>query len=278
MSHPRQGEAYRPSEYWGSLHAASDDLGVVGYPTLPPAFNRHVYANAAAAVLRSLHRAGVSVRGQRVLDVGSGTGFWVDLWLREGAATVAGADLVPEAVARLRTRYPDSTFVTADVAERQPFPEETFDVVSAMSVLHHVVDEGRFQHALANLAAQLAAGGRIVVLDPLVVRKRWMPAKAESAHNVARTRTQWESALAETGLRIASVSATAALLSDPVDASSRAAFLAHRLWWRGMTATLHGRDRLATAVVPLLARLDRIILPMLRTGPGAKLIVLERPG
>lgn len=276
MTHPRPGEAYRPSDYWGGLHAGADDLGVVGYPTLPAAFNRYVYANAAVGVLRGLRRAGLTVRGRNVLDVGSGTGFWVDLWLREGAATVAGADLVPEAVERLRKRFPRSNFVTADIAERSPFTESTFDLVTIMSVLHHVVDEELFRNALANLSSQVSVGGRIVVLDPLVVRGRWMPEDSESAHNVARTRSQWETALATTGLRIASISPTAALLSDPVDARSRIGFEAHRLWWRGLTGTLRGRERLAAAVMPPLARLDRALVPLLHTGPGAKLIVIER--
>lgn len=276
MTHPRAGEAYRASDYWGALHAAADDLGVVGYPTLPAAFNRYVYANAAAGVLRGLRRAGVGIAGHTVLDVGSGTGFWIDLWLRHGASRVAGSDLVPTAIARLCDRFPACTFAVADIAEARPFPEATFDVVTAMSVLHHIVDEGLFRRALANLAAQIAETGRIVVLDPLVVRKRWMPAQAESAHNVARTRSQWELPLADVGLRIASITPTSALLSDPVDAGSRLAFAAHRFWWRGLTAALRDRERLAAAVMPPLARLDGILTPLLRTGQGAKLIVIER--
>jgi len=276
MTHPRAGEAYRPPEYWGALHGAADDLAVVGYPTLPLVFNRYVYANAAHSVLRGMRAAGADVRGRTVLDVGSGTGFWVDLWRRHGAVRVAGADLVPTAVERLRTRFPESEFAAADITERAPFPDERFDVVTIMSVLHHVVDEERFRSALANLASQLERGGHLAVLDPLVVRGRWMPPQGESAHNVVRTRSQWEAALDGTGLRIAAVSPTASFLSDPVDAGSRAAFTAHRFFWRGLTAALRGRDRLASVVVPPLAAVDRAVAARLRHGPSAKLIVLER--
>lgn len=275
MTHPRAGEAYRPSEYWAGLHDAAEDLGIVGYPTLPLVFNRHVYANAARGVLRGLDKAGASIRGHDVLDVGSGTGFWVDLWRREGAKSVAGSDLVPAAVERLRERFPDCEFAPADIGEQAPFPGRRFDLVSIMSVLHHIVDEERFERALANLAAQLAPEGRLVVLDPLVVRGRWMPPGTESAHNVVRTLPQWEAAAASAGLRIAAVLPTASYLSDPVDARSRPAFAAHRLWWRGLTAALRGRDRLAAVVVPPLAALDRALAARLHAGPSAKLIVLE---
>jgi SAM-dependent methyltransferase len=275
VTHPRAGEAYRPPEYWAGLHDAAEDLGIVGYPTLPLVFNRHVYANAARGVLRGLDATGASVRGRDVLDVGSGTGFWVDLWRREGAASVSGSDLVLAAVERLRERFPDYEFAPADIGEQAPFPGKRFDVVSIMSVLHHIVDEQRFERALANLASQLAPGGHLVVLDPLVVRGRWMPPDAESAHNVVRTLAQWERASASAGLRVAAVVPTASYLSDPVDAGSRPAFAAHRLWWRALTAALRGRDRLAAVVVPPLAAADRVVAARLHAGPSAKLIVLE---
>jgi 2-polyprenyl-3-methyl-5-hydroxy-6-metoxy-1,4-benzoquinol methylase len=276
VSHPRAGESYRAPDYWDALHRSAEDLGAVGYPTLPPVFNRHVYANAARAVLRGLDAAGAGVRGRTVLDVGSGTGFWAEIWLQEGAASVAGADLASSAVERLRARFPDSAFAQVDITEHAPFPGSQFDVVTAMSVLLHVVDEERFRSALANLAAQMAPDGHLVVLDPLVVRGRWMPPDAESAHNVVRTLAQWEDAAVAAGLHVGTVIPTAALLSDPVDAGSRAAFTAHRLWWRALTAALRGRDRLAAVVVPPLAALDRAVVARLHSGPSAKLIVLER--
>lgn len=275
MTHPRAGESYRPKDYWAQLHDSAEDLGIVGHPTLPLLFNRYLYANAARGVLRGLDAAGAGVRGRTVLDVGSGTGFWVDLWRREGAASVAGSDLVPAAVDRLRERFPGSEFAQADIGENAPFPGRTFDVVTIMSVLHHVVDEERFQRALANLASQLAPGGYLTVLDPLVVRGRWMPPAAESAHNVVRTLPQWESAAAGAGLRIATVFPTAAFFSDPVDAGSRPAFAAHRFFWRGLTAAVKGRDRVASVVVPPIAALDRAVTARLHAGPATKLIVLQ---
>lgn len=275
MRHPRAGETYRAPEYWGELHDAAEDLGVVGYPTLPLVFNRYIYANAARAVLRGLDATGTEVRGRTVLDVGSGTGFWVDLWLREGAAEVAGSDLVPAAVNRLRQRFPDSEFEPADITARAPFPGRTFDVVTIMSVLHHVVDEDRFRDALVNLSTQLAPDGRLVVLDGLVVRGRWMPPEAQSAHNVARTLSQWQTALADTSLRLVRIVPTASFLADPIDAGSRVAFAAHRLWWRAFTAAIRNRERLAETIVPPLAALDRAVLRRLHAGPASKLLVLE---
>ena len=275
MKHPRAGETYRPREYWSGLHDEADGLGIVGYPTLPLVFNRLVYANAAHAVTHGLEAAGVRIRGRTILDIGSGTGFWVDLWLAQGAAAVAGSDLVPDAVDRLRRRFPGCEFEPADISEQSPFPDRTFDVVTIMSVLHHVTDDDRFRTALVNLSSQVAPGGYLVVLDGIVTRRRWMPEGVVSAHNVARTLPQWQTALEDVDMRIAGIFPTAAFLCDPIDAGSRIAFSAHRFWWRGFTAAIRGRERLAAAIVPPVAALDRAVTGRLATGTGSKLLVLE---
>lgn len=267
---------YEPESYWGALHSRGGDLRVVGYPTLPLAFNRELYANAARAVIRSLQRAGVSAVDGAVLDVGSGTGFWVEFWNAQGAATVAGADLVPAAVDWLRTRFPKSEFVVADIVAGPPYPERTFDVVSAMDVLLHIVDEESFVRAVRALAAQVGPSGALVLREPLVVHERWSVRGQEGDHNVARSVADWERALEGTGMRLAHVEPAVFLLADPVDGRSSVTFALNRFWWRVFARTLRGREQLASIVMPPLAALDRALVKIARTGPSSKCMVLTR--
>lgn len=267
---------YEPESYWGTLHSSGDDLRVVGYPTLPLAFNRELYANSARAVIRALRRAGVSPVDASVFDVGSGTGFWVDFWKAQGAAAIAGADLVPGAVERLKASFPQSEFVVADIAAGPPYPGRTFDVVSAMDVLLHIVDEERFASAVRSLAAQVGPSGALVLLEPLVVHERWSVRGQEGEHNVARSVADWERALRGTDLRIAHVEPAVFLLADPVDARSAATFALNRFWWRAFARTLRGHEQLASTVMPPLAALDRVLVKMARTGPSSKCVVLRR--
>ena len=266
---------YNPDLYWGSLHSSGDDLRVVGYPTLPLAFNRALYANSATAIRRGLRGAGLSAMGGSVLDIGSGTGFWIDFWRNEGAREVAGADLVPEAVERLRTRFPGSDFANVDIGEAAPFPGRRFDLVSAMGVLLHIVDPERLRNALAAMAEQLEPDGAIVLMEPLVVR-RFSRRGREGEHNVVRTVAEWEAALAGTGLRIVHVAPAIYLLSDPVDAATRAGLAVRSLWWRAFARTIAGRERLASVVVPPLAVLDRAFASASRVGPSSKCVILRR--
>src|SRR5829696_5730512 len=77
----------------------------------------------------------------RVLDVGSGTGFYIDRWHELGVSSVTGADLTETAVEQLRRRYPADRFVRFDVTEEgAPLEPGSFELVSAMDVLFHVVE------------------------------------------------------------------------------------------------------------------------------------------
>src|SRR5262245_1706679 len=79
-------------------------------------------------------------RPARVLDVGAGTGFYVDRWLAR-KASVTGVDLTEVSVRNLRERFPAARFIQADIGAPlgPPLADEigTFDVVSAFDVLFH---------------------------------------------------------------------------------------------------------------------------------------------
>lgn len=99
--------------------------------------------------------------GERVLEVGSGTGL---LWARNAArvprAQIVLSDLSPgmlatarEQVSGLRAR---TTLQRIDV-QAIPYSDESFDVTLANHMLYHVPDRGR---AIGELARVLAPGGR----------------------------------------------------------------------------------------------------------------------
>jgi SAM-dependent methyltransferase len=83
--------------------------------------------------------AGVAA-GQRVLDVGCGTGaLTAELVERVGAVNVAAVDPSEPFVAAMRTRFPGVDVQRAG-AERLPFPNESFDAALAQLVVHFMTD------------------------------------------------------------------------------------------------------------------------------------------
>jgi ubiquinone/menaquinone biosynthesis C-methylase UbiE len=97
------GEYVAP-KYREETHKAADDESAVGYPDLARSISRARYDVELHNVARAREAAGVS-RPDRVLEVGSGTGIWIDFWRERGAQEVAGVDLTNVAVERLTTRY-----------------------------------------------------------------------------------------------------------------------------------------------------------------------------
>src|SRR5471030_699930 len=75
--------------------------------------------------------------GGRLLDIGCGTGFIIDL-AADIFEQVRGLDLTPAMLARVPHR-PNVQVYRGDAA-RLPFGAAQFDVVSAYSFLHHLED------------------------------------------------------------------------------------------------------------------------------------------
>jgi len=104
-----------------------------------------------------------SLEGKRVLEVGCGSGFAVQLFAEAGADTSA-RDLTEWAVETTRARL--AAFdLTADVAqgdgERLDFPDASFDLVFSWGVIHHSSDMGR---ALQELIRVCRPGGTLVLM------------------------------------------------------------------------------------------------------------------
>ena len=116
----------------------------------PPDFARRLYEWDRAA-------------GERVLDVGCGNGFVLSGYARHGARTV-GVDLTESAAALSRRRFAlaglPGAFAVAN-AEALPFPDQSFDRVCSMGVLHHTPDTAR---AVAEIHRVLRRGGRLLVM------------------------------------------------------------------------------------------------------------------
>jgi SAM-dependent methyltransferase len=94
--------------------------------------------------------------GERILDVGCGTGQLTAEAARGGAELV-GIDSSPEMIARARRNFPELRFEVAR-AETLPFIGD-FDAVFSNAALHWVGDQ---QGALASIARALNPGGRFV--------------------------------------------------------------------------------------------------------------------
>lgn len=95
--------------------------------------------------------------GERILDVGCGTGHLTKK-ITEAGAEAVGLDSSAEMIAVACETYPDIKFVVADASDFSF--DEPFDAVFSNAALHWV---GRAEEAVICMSRALKSGGRFVV-------------------------------------------------------------------------------------------------------------------
>lgn len=134
-------------------------------------------------------------RGARWLDLGCAYGFLV-AEARAGGFRATGIDVSAYALGRAAGDVPDAAGRLArGVAERLPFGNGTFDVVSAFDVLEHLVDP---EPALAEVRRVLRPGGVLIgaTPDPLLFDRD------EETHFSERPPSYWIDRLLALGFHV----------------------------------------------------------------------------
>jgi len=226
----REKTRYRPERFWQSWHAAMEaaEDGATIALDQDPRFARFHYNSVENAIIMALH--GEPVEQQpAVLDVGAGAGHWADFY-REvyDADRVTAVDIAPACVNALAAKYENEAAVSvrqADVADPRFHLPRRFDIVNAIGVLFHIVDDGRWERALCNLADHLREDGVLVVGCNFGRLTRnvqfhdtdtfgdWREAQSGEAdvalvNKRIRSRRMWRRCAERTGLEIAAVCRT----------------------------------------------------------------------
>jgi ubiquinone/menaquinone biosynthesis C-methylase UbiE len=143
------------------------------------------WEKAAEAYATGEHKSGrelqlvvefASPRGtERVLDIGTGAGHTA-LALAPRVSSVVLTDPVPTMLATARRLFTEAGVRNADFveasAERLPFPDASFDIVSTRLAAHHFDDVALAMHEVARV---LRPGGVFIFIDTLA------PEDSESA-------------------------------------------------------------------------------------------------
>lgn len=264
MSRPPD-PAFRPEEYWDRRLSNAFHLGGVGWLGLGEGLNSWAYRVRRKGFLRAVRSAGGQIG--EVLDVGSGTGFYLDRWAELGAAGIVGADLTPTAVRELSRRYPQHRIEQLDIGSEDPNPGGPFDWISIMDVLFHIVDDERYERALSNLSALLKPGGHVVMSDFFATER-----VQRSDHVVARAAEEAEDAIARAGLEIVYRRPLLVLLSDSPDR----AWGWQRRWWRTLSRTARRSARAGSALAAAAYPLESALVRSFERGPSTNLVVCRR--
>jgi SAM-dependent methyltransferase len=165
--------AERARHYWEErarrFAKIEDGLPAVCSYGMPRFYNAYIHAIQRRALAPFLAVGD----GDAVLDVGCGVGRW-SLAMAARGADVTGIDLSRSMIAEV-TRRAEALgiaarcrFLERDVAELDL--GRRFSQIVVVTVLQHILEEGRLRQAIANLAAHLRPGGRLVALEAAPLR------------------------------------------------------------------------------------------------------------
>jgi SAM-dependent methyltransferase len=182
--------AYAGTEFWNQFYRqrleAGDDLDWEGLWTRP--------------FLVPLREAGV----RTVLELGCGTGNDAARLAGEGYSVTA-IDLSGEAIGQARARFGSlARFLVADMTQRLPFPDESFDAVMS-NVAMHMFPDGVTRVLFAEVGRLIRAGGLFVFhvnsLADRPLRARNLPAREIEPDYVAEESGQTMHFFSEAYLR-----------------------------------------------------------------------------
>jgi len=259
------------TRYWERRHAADDSLDAVGWTGLGRSFNRWMYAVRRAVFSRAVRATVHPGPGTRVLDIGSGTGFYLDAWRALGAGHVEGSDLAETAAERLRRSHPGLPIHQLDLGgDRNELPDGPFDAVSAMDMLFHIMDEDAYARAVANLAVLVRPGGHVVLSENLLRDGRRFVGPVQ----ISRSEDEIVGLLRANGLEPVRRDPMFVLLNGPVDSDNPLL----KAWWGGLTRVVSFRDQLGNVLGAVLYPVELLAVRLARRGPSSKLLVCRRTG
>jgi len=254
--------------YWENRLRASYDERGVGDIGMSRAYNSYLYSIRRRVFRRCVSRLPINPSTTHVLDIGSGTGVYVDEWRRWGAAKVTGVDITPTAVERLKAAFPAFRFIQSDIGDGLQPSELTrgYDVVSAFDVLFHIVDDARYRQALENIFNALNPRGWFLYSENLV------PHESRLTHYVSRSERTILDSLRRNRFEIVSRAPMFVFMNDPVRTRNRLV----RRWYSLLHRVAGSGEIVGRLVGASLYPLELAATRLVKHGPGTEILVCRR--
>lgn len=259
-------------EYWNErlrLHWGPEGAASV---YLSRQFNAWRYRVRRSVFLRLARRLAPERGTLSVLDVGCGTGFYLRQWQALGVAAMAGLDISDWAVTQLARTYPHAAFYRADIGGANPsLPAQAFDVVTAMDVLVHLVDDASYLRALENVHRSLKPGGYLLYSDAFFHG----PDKRFEDYWRGRSLATVTKAMDATGFEIVSRVPMSVLLAAPTDTRHRQR---NERIWEAIMAPVRRREWIGFLFGVFLYPIELLLVCTLRESPAIEIMVCRKRG
>ncbi len=153
---------YDAARYWDDrLRRYGISMKGPGDEGLTEEQNMRSYEEAKEIFMEVFRSLANDFSSYNVLEVGTGGGFYTRLLWDLGVRSFTGVDITDALFSYHRLNFPGYNFIKQDVTTA-PL-EGKYELVVIIDVLEHIVEKGKLEFALKNIASALKPGGDIVI-------------------------------------------------------------------------------------------------------------------
>jgi SAM-dependent methyltransferase len=264
----RKMTTFDADSYWEDRLRQNHGLRGVGYTLLGYQYNYWLYKVRRAVFLRTLRLIQPTWNSGDILDIGSGTGFYIQLWKQVGVQSVTGSDLTKTAVTRLAQCFPQERILSLDIG-KEIISEHLghYNAVSAFDVLFHIVDDARHRKAIENVSSLLLPDGLFLFSDIFVHGPT-----LRGEHVVFRSLEEVTRLLSSAGFEVLFRVPMFVVMNEPLDTANPS-------WsfrWKVMTYPVRKSEAIGFLLGGILYPVELILTKVLKESPTTEIIVCRK--
>lgn len=260
---------FNAKNYWEARLSENYNSKGVGDIGLSIAYNDYIYRIRVKAFNRAVNGLFEAWNKLAVLDVGSGTGFYIGRWQNLNVGSLSGADITQKAVEMLTNKFPKASFRQMDIGESID-PEDIknqYDVVSAFDMLYHIVDDSRYDQALKNFSLLVKHNGYLVFSENLLTTE-----EVRLEHQVSRTEEHVFAELKNNGFQLVRRVPMFVFMNDPVRTNNRIMRKLFSITYRLASKS----ERSGKLIGSLLYPIESFLIGRLNIGPSTETFVWKK--
>lgn len=263
---------YDPRKFWNDRYQTFD-ITTSGHIDLPYYFNVWMYKLKIAKIKNALFKYIDKKRAKNIklIELGCGTGVYINLWKKYDINELIGVDISSEAIDKLKIEYPEYNFYENDLSSdtmTKICGESSADVITAIGVLVHIVDDELFKKAVINISKIIKDDGIILITEYLC-----RGTHQDKTYMKIRSLSSYKKIFKDAGLDMIYQKPLYYFMGRPYDTQTKFSkyFLNHIY---NLNRKLINRFPKTMGLV--LYSIDRLITPFLTDGPSEEVLIFKK--
>jgi 2-polyprenyl-3-methyl-5-hydroxy-6-metoxy-1,4-benzoquinol methylase len=149
------------------IHSEAGDESILINKSWPLFWTKYHYNLVENGIMEMVLKYALPTTGATLLDIGSGTGHWLDFYsIYFQPSELWSIDFAIGALDKLKNKYQSSVkLLQWDISEDIPqaLKEVRFDIINAIGVIFHIVDDHKWRMGIKNLSTLLKDRGIFII-------------------------------------------------------------------------------------------------------------------